>query len=155
MYATSDTWWDRGCPYTFPRVSDVSSDLNIPSVNQWTISLLVHLAFTFHVAIYNLNQHRCIITKMDNIHRLVELQMFSIHKKYYWSDHTYDAGAILTEETQTHWGLNKMAIILETTFSNDFSSNVFGTSFHISWYFVLNVKLTACYHWFRYWLVTG
>ena len=53
----------------------------------------------------------------------------------------------------THWGRDKMAAILQTTFSNAFSwmkMLEFRLIFH--WSFFLRVQLTIFQHWFRYWL---
>ena len=53
----------------------------------------------------------------------------------------------------THWGRDKMAAIIQTTFSNAFSwmkMCEFRLKFH--WSLFLRVQLTIFHHWFRWWL---
>ena len=55
----------------------------------------------------------------------------------------------------THWGWDKMASILQTTFSNAFSwmkMYKFRLKFH--WHLFLGVQLNILQHWFRQWLGT-
>ena len=54
----------------------------------------------------------------------------------------------------SHWGWDKMAAILQNTFSNAFSwmKIIFWFKFH--WDLFLRVKLTIIQHWFRLWLGT-
>ena len=55
----------------------------------------------------------------------------------------------------THWGQDKMADILHTTFSNAFPSiKVFEFWLKFHWILFLRVQLTINQHWFRKWLGT-
>ena len=64
----------------------------------------------------------------------------------YCSDVTANAGL-------THWGWDKMAAVLQTTFSNAFcwmKMYEFRLKFH--WSLFPSVQLTILHHWFRWWL---
>ena len=50
--------------------------------------------------------------------------------------------------TSTQWGLHKMADILQTSISNEFS----WLEIFVSWSRFINVYLTNYHHWFRQWL---
>ena len=61
-----------------------------------------------------------------------------------------------TRTCLTHWGRDKMAAILQKTFSNSFSwikMYEFQFKFHLS--LLLRVQLTIFHHWFRQWLGTN
>ena len=61
-----------------------------------------------------------------------------------------------TRTCLTHWGRDKMAAILQKTFSNAFSwikMYEFQFKFHLS--LLLRVQLTIFHHWFRQWLGTN
>ena len=52
-----------------------------------------------------------------------------------------------------HWGLNKMAIIMQTTFSNAFSQmQIIGFWFKFHRYFLPMVQLTITHHYVGWWL---
>ena len=56
----------------------------------------------------------------------------------------------------THWGWDKMAAILQTTFSNLFSwMKMYEIRLKLHWSLFLQVQLTIFQHWFRWWLDAG
>ena len=56
----------------------------------------------------------------------------------------------------TDWGRNKMAIILQMTFSNTFSSmKMFELCFRFHWHLFLGVHMEVSQYWFRWWLGTN
>ena len=53
----------------------------------------------------------------------------------------------------THWGWDKIAAILQMTFSNEFSCmKIFIFSIEFHWSLFLRFQLTTSHHWFRQWL---
>ena len=66
-----------------------------------------------------------------------------------------DTVTIFTTGKGPHGGWDKMAAILQATFSNAFYSNkMFVFLFQFHWSLFLITQLTVNQHWFRQWLVT-
>ena len=56
----------------------------------------------------------------------------------------------------THWGRDKMAAIIQTTFSNAFSwMKMYEFRLRFHWSLFLRVQLSIFHHWFRWWLGAG
>ena len=60
---------------------------------------------------------------------------------------------ILLSDSLTHWGWDKMATVLRTTFSNVFYwMKIYEFHLRFHWSLFLMVYSTIFQHWFRYWL---
>ena len=110
-------------------------------------------AFDFALSVYHLRSHiwgSCVFTLMLGCYGAHgELKTVSNH-------HTMNTKNSWTHASTnllgTHWGLEKMANVLHTTFSNAFSRmKMLVCWFKIKWSLYLRIHLRVRVHWIRRW----